>query len=314
MRVDDESVLSMCLVRPVAQRCLHRTADLGLARAVGAERHHWLFQPPQDHVPHEVLSVFLRRVDDVVAFTSHTGMTGEVLDIREQAAPLGLEQVDNVQVLRLRFKMAALRGEEVNVRVAGVPSTLVHVDPAFQAQLKLLLSRSDLDLGTERLVFVATRGINDHLASWQPALCRPIDVGITNLTKPRVAADVDVPSVEVGVDLVVVAVWLVRHTVRRPEVDATRHDFPGLVVNYLDLHPVLTRFGKCNAHFFGLDRTLALNLSPCDAIDILAALRNIDRRRWYSRQLDVGRARFGVLRLAETFVRVVQEIVDRLLR
>ena len=60
-------------------------------------------------MPHKVLSILLRGVDDIVAFTCHARMPGEVFDIREEAAPLRLEQIDDVQVFRLRFEMTALR-------------------------------------------------------------------------------------------------------------------------------------------------------------------------------------------------------------
>ena len=42
VRVDDVSALGVGLVGPMAEGRLHRAADLGLGRAVGAERHHGL--------------------------------------------------------------------------------------------------------------------------------------------------------------------------------------------------------------------------------------------------------------------------------
>ena len=233
-------------------------------------------------MPHKVLSILLRGVDDIVAFTCHARMPGEVFDIREEAAPLRLEQIDDVQVFRLRFEVAALRREEVDVRVAGIPPALIHVDPALETQLKLLLSRGDLDLGTERLVFVAAGRINDHFALWKPALRRAIDVGVTDLTKPGVAADINVPGIEIGVDLVVMAMRLIRHTVGRSEVDAARNDLPGLVVDHAHLHPVLAWFRQRNVNLVGFDGSFVLNLSPLNAIDLLSFLSNFNRCRWHA--------------------------------
>ena len=197
--------------------------------------------------------------------------------------------------------------------VAGVPPALIHVDPTLETQLKLLLPGCDLDLGTERLVFVTAGRINDHLAPRKPALCRAIDVGVTDLTKPGVATDIDVPRIEIGVDLVVMAMRLIRHTVGRSEVDAARDDLPGLVVDHAHLHPVLARFRQRNVNLFGVDRPFVLNLSPLDAVDRLTFARNFNRCRWHARQLNVGRTRLGVLRFAETFVVIIQEIFGGLL-
>ena len=164
VRVDDVSALGVGLVGPVAQGRLHRAADLRLGRAVGTERHHRLFEAPQDHVAHEVLPVLLRCVDDVIALAGDAGLSREVLDVRKEAAPLGLQEVDHVEVLRLRLEVAALRREEVHVRVSGVPATLVHVDPALETQFEVALARSDVDLGAERVVLVAARNVDDYLA------------------------------------------------------------------------------------------------------------------------------------------------------
>ena len=313
VRVDDVSALGVGLVGPVAEGRLHRAADLGLGRAVGAERHHGLLEAPQDHVAHEVLPVLLRCVDDVVALAGHAWLSREVLYVRKQASPLGLQEVDDVQVLGLRLEVAALRREEMHVRVAGVPAALVHVDPALETQLKVALAGSDVDLGAERVVLVATRDVHDDLAPGEPALGRAVDVGVADLSETQVAANVDVPGIEVGVDLVVVAVRLVRHAVGRSEVDAGRDGLPGLVVHDTDAHPVLARLDQLDAHPFGIDGAAALDVSPLHAVDLLSPLGHLNRRGGNAGQLDVGRAGFRVLRLPESPLRVGQEVVGRLL-
>ena len=262
---------------------------------------------------HEVLPVLLRCVDDVVALAGDAGLSREVLYVRKQASPLGLQEVDDVQVLGLRLEVAALRREEMNVRVAGVPAALVHVDPALETQFEVALAGGDANLGAKRVVLVAAGDVHDRLAPGEPALRRSVDVGVANLAESQVAANVDVPGVEVGVDLVVVAVRLVRHAVGRPEVDAGRHGLPGLVVHDLDAHPVLARLDQLDADPFGIDGAAALDVSPLHAVYLLASLGYLHRRGGNAGQLDIGRAGFRVLRLPESPLRVGQEVVGRLL-
>ena len=130
------------------------------------------------------------------------------------------------------------------MRIAGIPSTLVHVDPPLETQFEMLLCRSDIDSLAKRLVFVTARDINDHIASGKPALRCTVGICIRDLPETHVAPDIDVPSVEVRIDLIVMTVRLVRHAVRRSEVDAARDDLSSLVVNYSYFHPVLSGFGK----------------------------------------------------------------------
>ena len=165
VRVDDVAALGVGPVRPVAERGLHGAADLRLAQAVAAPRHHRLLQPPQDHVAHEVLAVLLGDVDDAVAGPRDAWLAGEVLGVREEAAPLGLEQVDDVQVLALRLRVGALGPQEVDVRVAAVPALPVHVGPALEAQSELALARLDVDPGAQRFVLEAPRHVDEDLAS-----------------------------------------------------------------------------------------------------------------------------------------------------
>ena len=113
---------------------------------------------------HEVLAVFLGGVDDAVAGAGDARLAGEVLGVGEEAAPLGLEQVDDVQVLALRLGVGALRAQEVNVGVAAVPALPVHVGPALEAQGKLALAGLDVHPSAQGLVFEAPRNVDQHLA------------------------------------------------------------------------------------------------------------------------------------------------------
>ena len=162
---------------------------------------------------HEVLPVLLGDVHDVVAVPRHAGVAGEVLRVREQAAPLRLEQIDDVQVLALRLGMGALRREEVDVGVSAVPALGLHVGPALQPQRQLPLAGLYRDLGPQRLVLEAAGNVDYHLAARKPALAGAVDVGVGYLPQAGVAPYVDVPGAQVGVDLIVVAVRLVRHAV-----------------------------------------------------------------------------------------------------
>ena len=219
-------------------------------------------EAPQDHVAHEVLAVLLGGVDDVVALAGDAGFAGEVLDVGEEAAPLGLQEVDDVEVLGLGFEVAALRGEEVYVGVAGVPAALVHVYPAPEAQFEVALAGGDVYLGAEGVVFVAARDIDDDLAPGEPALRRAVDIGVADLAEPEVAADVNVPSVEVGVDLIMVSVGLVGHAFGRAEVDAGWDGPPGLVVHDANANPVLARLDELDADVLGIDCAAGLDVLP----------------------------------------------------
>ena len=75
----------------------------------------------------EVLPVFLGDVDDSAAVVGNAGAADEVLGVGEQAAPLGGEDVDDVQAFAGGFEVCAIAGEEVDVGVAGVPAAGVGV-------------------------------------------------------------------------------------------------------------------------------------------------------------------------------------------
>ena len=58
-------------------------------------------------------------------------------------------KIDDVEIFGLGFEVAALRREEMDVRIARVPTPIVHVDPPFQAQLEILLTGCDVDFARE---------------------------------------------------------------------------------------------------------------------------------------------------------------------
>ena len=314
MRVDHPAALLVGLVRPVGQRRLHRAPYLRLAQAVRAPGHDRLLQAPQDHVPHEVLPVLLPDVDDVVALTRDAGGPREVLRIREQAAPLRLEQVHDVQVLALGLAVRALGRQEVDVRVAAVPALRVQVAPALDAQRQLALSRLDADRLPQRLVLVTAGDVDDNLPARQPPLAGPVDAGVGNLAQAHVAADVHVPCAHVGVDLVVKAVGLVRHSLRRAEVDPARYGPAGVVVQDGDVDPVLSGVDQFKPHAGGLDTPRLGNLAPPRAAYLLAALLDGDRGRRHGGHLHVGRAGAGALLLSPALELVAEEAGGVLIR
>ena len=209
---DDVTTLSVSSVSPMSEGGLHVPTDFGLAGAVAAPRHHGRFQAPHDHVTHEVLAVLLGHVDDVVAVLLDRRRTSEVLGVGEQTPPLGLEQVYDVQVFSLGFGMRALSGQKMDVGVAAEPSSLVHVDPTFQSESKLLLAGFNAYTSPQRLVLKATRHVHDDITPGQPSLAGSVDVSVRNLAQTDVASNVDVPSAEVGVNLIVMPVRLIRNT------------------------------------------------------------------------------------------------------
>ena len=193
-------------------------------------------------MPQKVLPVLLRHIDDVIAVGCGHLATGKFFGIGKQPAPLRLQQVDHVQILALRFGEAALRRQEMHVRVAAVPAFLIHLPPALQPQLQGALAWLDFHFSAQRLVFVATRHIHDHFAARQPALAGAVDVRIRDLSQAHIAAHVEVPSPHVGVDMGVMAVRGVGDALRRAEVNAAGHGFPSGVVNDLGMHPVAPAF------------------------------------------------------------------------
>ena len=101
MRGDDGAALGVRPVGPVAQRRVQRAAKLGLVGTIAAPRHDRFFQAPEDHVAEHVLPVFLADIRYVAAAIDDTGLAGKILGVGEQRAPLGLQHIDDTQILRL---------------------------------------------------------------------------------------------------------------------------------------------------------------------------------------------------------------------
>ncbi len=104
-------------------------------------------------------------------------------------APLGEQEVHDIEVLAPGHGVAPLCREEVNVRVAAEPAPGVHVAPALESQRQLLLTRRDRCPRAERLVLEAAGHVDQQLAARQPALARAIDVGVADASEPDVSCN-----------------------------------------------------------------------------------------------------------------------------
>ena len=155
-----------------------------------------------------VLPVLLADVDDRLAVRSDRRATREVLGVREEVAPLRLEEVDHVEVFRRGLDMAAIDGQEMHVGVAAHPAAGSLIGPAADRQLELALPGFDPDAGTEGFVLETPDDLDQDVAFGQPTLATSIDHGIGHGAQPDVAADVHVPARDVAVDVAVVAVRL----------------------------------------------------------------------------------------------------------
>ena len=79
----------------------------------------------------------------------------------------------------------------------GVPAEVplgVHVAPTLEPQRQFALTRLNLNLCPQRLIFVASCNINDDLATRQPALARSVGVGVGDLSQPHISTDINMPS------------------------------------------------------------------------------------------------------------------------
>ena len=167
---------------------------------------------------------------------------------------------------------------------------------SLQTQLQLALAGLDRDLRPQRLVLEAARHVHDDLSSRQPPLASAVDVGEGRLPQTEIAAHVVVPRSQVGVDLVVVPVRLVRHAVGRAEVDAAGYGPPGLVIDDRDVHPVLAGVDKLDLDLLGLDGTAVDDFAPRGLADLCVALLHGHRRRRRGRNFHIGGAgRFVVV-------------------
>ena len=146
--------------------------------------------------------------------------------------------------------------------VSAEPASCVHVYPALDAKIQPLLPRLDSHFRPQRLVLESARHIHDHIAPWQPAFAPTVNVGVGDLTHAHIATHVYVPSVEVGIDLIVMSVRLIRNPFRRSEVDPARHRPAGVVVYNRHLHPVAPAVHQLDACPWSLSQSILLDLSP----------------------------------------------------
>ena len=105
-------------------------------------------------------------------------------------------------------------------------------------------------------------------------------------------------------NLVVVAVGLVRDAFGRPEVDAARYRPAGILVQDRDVDPVLPLVEEFDTHLFALRRPLPLHLAPVDLAQLLSVLTDAYRCRWDGGDLDVRWTGPGALPLPPAFERV----------
>ena len=222
--------------------------------------------------------------------------------------PLRLQQVHDVQVLAPRLGQRALRRQEVDVRIAAEPSLRVHVRPALEPQRQLALPRLDSHPLPERLALEPSRNVHDDVAARQPALALAVYVRIGNLPKPNVAADVEVVRRQVGVGPVVMAIWLVRHALRRAKMHPARRRPARLVIQHGYPHPVPARVHQLEPRPRSLGHAVPVHVSPARRAYILAVPLQRQPRRGCGGHLHVGRARLGILRLAPALVRIAHEL------
>ena len=161
-----------------------------------------------------MLPILLRAVDDGFAVIGKRRTPDPVLRVGKQVTPLRLEQVHDVQILTLRFKMRALRSQKMHMRIATEPAIFVHVRPALQLQGQLPLARFDFHSRPKRVILIPSRGIDDDIAAREPSLARTVNVGVAGLSEAKITSNILVPAIQIPVDLVVVPVRLIRDAFR----------------------------------------------------------------------------------------------------
>ena len=276
VRGHDGAALGVGTVGPVAQRRIHRSAELRLVRPVAAPRHDGLLESPHHHVAEGVLAVLLADIGKEVSAvdgTVHAGRaSGELLRAREQPAELGLEHVHHPDVLAELLELGAAGGEEVDVGVAGPPAAGGHVGGAVEAEGEFALAGFDPHGFAQRCVFEAAGHVDDHVSAGEPALAGAVDVGVGLLAEADVAADVVVPAAEVLVDVVVVAVWLVGDAFGGAEVHPAGDLLAGGVVEHGDVYPVAAGVDEFEAYLVGCGVAVVFEVGPGDLAEFGVAL------------------------------------------
>src|SRR6185503_13486398 len=164
-----------------------------------------------------VLAVLLPDVGEVSAATENgigtagIAATAEVLGVGEEGAPLGLQEVDDPQVLPELFELGACGGKEVHVGVAGPPSLRRQIGHPPDPEGELALPRVDPHGLAEWFVLEPAGDLDVDVAAGKPTLTGAVDIGVGLLAEADIPADVVVPAVKVLRHVVVVTVGLVRN-------------------------------------------------------------------------------------------------------
>ena len=82
------------------------------------------------------MPALLVHVDDGLRFGDAVRSAGEVLHVGDQLVPLGGQNVDDVQILRLGLQQRGVGAHEMDVGVARIPALPAQVGPASQLDLQ----------------------------------------------------------------------------------------------------------------------------------------------------------------------------------
>ena len=188
-------------------------------------------------------------------------------------------------------QVGAVAGEEMDVGVAGVPAAGVGIGPTAEADLEFALAGLDLEFGAKGLVFEAAGGIHLDAADGEPALAAAVDVGVGCLVHSQVAADVGVPGVVAGVEVVVVAVGLVGNTLGRAEVNAAGQGLASGIVDDAGVDPVAALLGEAEAEARGgVEVLAAFEVGEARRAEFVGATGDVDLGGGDAGDLGVGGA------------------------
>ena len=185
VRADDDAALAPVLQRPLGQRAEVRVADEGLARPAAA--HGEDRQPlgaQHGHVAEHVVAVLGADVDDGVARRRRWPAPMIVAHVGEEAAPLGGQQVDDVDALGLALEPRRVRADEVHVRVGRHPARAAPVERAVDLQRQLLLAGPDRHLRAHGRVLEALADLDVEVAHRQLRGELALHVGVA-AARPR---------------------------------------------------------------------------------------------------------------------------------
>ena len=132
--------------------------------------------------------------------------------------------------------------------------------------------------------------VDEDVASRQPSLAGAVDVRVSDVPEPDVAADVDVPGAQVGVDVVVVTVRLERHPQRGCGSALGTGRGARLGVEDSDVGPVPAPVRQLEPGHSLHDRLARLEVGPANLAELLAVLVEGDGGRRERGHLDVRAA------------------------